>query len=250
MRIAAAQTKPTRYNIEANLIDHYQMIEAAAEKGVQLIVFPEMSITGYEHSAAQELAFTETDHRLDILRELAVHHQMIIIAGAPIQIGNKLYIGSFIMKPDNSLLIYTKQYLHPGEEKFFSSSFDYDPLITLGDERISLAICADIDHIEHAENASKRGTTVYIPSIFFSPKGIPEAHELLGNYSKKYSMNILMSNFCVYSWENEAGGRSAFWNKEGELIAELANNQSGLLIIETTYENEKVETTSEIQFNS
>ncbi len=45
MILAAAQTKPTRGDIEANLSDHYRLIELAVQNGAQLIAFPEMSIT-------------------------------------------------------------------------------------------------------------------------------------------------------------------------------------------------------------
>lgn len=48
MILAAAQTKPTQGNIEANLQDHYNLIEMAVQNGAQLITFPEMSITGNE----------------------------------------------------------------------------------------------------------------------------------------------------------------------------------------------------------
>jgi predicted amidohydrolase len=232
MLIAAAQTQPTRYNILANLANHYQMIEISAAQGVQLIAFPELSISGYEQMAAQELAFTATDQRLDHLRDLSVQHNMVVIAGAPIQIEDQLYIGSFILKPDRSISIYTKQYLHPGEEEYFDSSFNFNPLIELDKERISLAICADIDHPEHAQDACQRGATLYIPSIFFSPRGIPEAYKNLGNYAKQHAMNILMANFCGHVWENEAGGRSAFWNKNGELLGELDDQHPGLLVVE------------------
>jgi predicted amidohydrolase len=48
MIIAAAQTKTKRGDVKSNLIDHYKMIDLASENGAELIVFPEMSITGYE----------------------------------------------------------------------------------------------------------------------------------------------------------------------------------------------------------
>jgi predicted amidohydrolase len=232
MLIASAQTQPTRFNISANLSEHYRMIEKAAEQGVRLIAFPELSITGYERVAAKELAFTPTDERLNQLRDLSVQHNLVVIAGVPIQIEDQLYIGSFILKPDRSISIYTKQYLHPGEEEYFDPSFSYNPLIELDNERISLAICADIDHPEHAQDACQRGATLYIPSIFFSPRGIPEAYKSLGYYAKQHSMNILMANFCGHAWENESGGRSAFWNKNGELIGELDDQHPGLLVVE------------------
>jgi predicted amidohydrolase len=232
MILASAQTKPNRGDIFKNLTDHYQFIEVASQYGTNLIAFPEMSVTGYERIDAKPLSFLPDDSRLDKLRRMACDKKIIIIVGAPIILQSDLYIGSFIIKTDGSISIYTKQYLHPGEEEFFNSSFDYNPIIELEYERISLAICADIDNPEHPKNANKAKSTIYIPSIFFTPKGIPEAYQLLGNYAKKYSMNILMSNFTGQSWGIDAGGGSAFWNKDGEIISKMNSSDSGLLVVE------------------
>jgi len=65
MILAAAQTKPTRGDIKENLLDHYRLIELAADHGANLIVFPELSITGYERETAESLSFTIDDSRLD-----------------------------------------------------------------------------------------------------------------------------------------------------------------------------------------
>lgn len=237
MILASAQTNPKRGDIASNLTDHYKMIELAADNQVDLIVFPEMSITGYEREKALDLAFTEKDTRLDTLRQLSVNKKMILVVGAPVLIKDDLYIGAFILKPDHSISIYTKQYLHPGEEAFFKSSFDYQPNIKIGDVQLSLAICADIDHPQHAQQASENGTGIYLASIFFSPNGIPTAYQSLSEDAVRYKMEVLMANYCGQSWGCDAGGQSAFWDQNGQLIANLTDAEPALLIVERTDQN-------------
>ncbi|MDR7210422.1 carbon-nitrogen hydrolase family protein [Flavobacterium piscis] len=237
MILATAQTKPKRGDIDSNLKDHYRLIEIAAQKGADLIAFPELSITGYERENAAQLAFSKDDSRINHLRELAVDHNITIIAGAPIQIESELFIGEFIIFPDNSVTIYTKQFLHEGEDAFFQSSFDYNPIITIENQKVSFAICADIDNPLHPENACKRETDIYIASIFFSPNGIPNAYRDLENYAQKHKMNVLMSNFSGESWGYPSGGKSAFWNNKGELIAHMNDSDSGLLLVENQNDN-------------
>lgn len=234
MILASAQTKPHRFDIKKNLADHYRYIDIAAKHQVDFIAFPELSITGYERDKARELAFLKDDKRLDGLKDLAAKHNMTIVAGAPVVVGEEMYIGSFILYPDGNVSIYTKQFLHTGEESFYSPSSSYNPQIQINGERISLAICADIDHPEHAQNASKVNATVYVPSIFFSPGGLPGAYNDLSGYAGKYSMSVLMSNFCVEAWGRPSGGKSAFWNSKGELIDNLNDSNPGLLIVEKT----------------
>jgi predicted amidohydrolase len=230
MILAAAQISPKDGEIEYNLKEHYRLIRMAAEHSVQLIVFPEMSITGYVKALANELAFRENDSRLEELRRLSVQHNMIIVAGAPVRIGSALHIGSFILSPDNSVLIYTKQFLHTGEEKFFSPGSAHNPMIRLGEERIAFAICADIANPMHPANAHKAGCTMYTASICYTPGGIGEAYEMLGSYAKEYSMSVLMSNFCGASGGHEAGGKSALWSGKGSLAVGLDAAGAGLVI--------------------
>ncbi|MDD5151551.1 MAG: carbon-nitrogen hydrolase family protein [Flavobacterium sp.] len=232
MILAAAQTKPKRGDIDANLLDHYRLIKLAAVNGAQLILFPELSITGYEREDAARLAFTANDTRLDHLKKLATENKITIIAGAPINIESNLFLGEFCITPDNFVSIYTKQFLHTGEEIYYKSSFDYNPILKIEDERISCAICADIDHQQHPENASKNNSSTYIASIFFSPNGIPQAHQSLQNYACQFKMNVLMANFGGDSYGSPSGGRSAFWNNKGELIAQMEDTSSGLLVLE------------------
>ena len=245
MILAAAQTKPKRGDIDSNLADHYRLIKIAAQKGADLIAFPELSITGYERENAAELAFSKDDSRIDYLRELAIEHNIIITAGAPIQTESELFIGEFIIFPDNSISIYTKQFLHEGEDEFFQSSFDYNPIITIENQKISFAICADIDNPLHPENASKKETSIYIASIFFTPNGIPNAYRDLQNYAQKHKMNVLMSNFSGESWGYSSAGKSAFWNNKGELVGQMNDSDSGLLLITNQNDN----WTSEIIIN-
>lgn len=232
MIIAAGQTVPHREDVTANLEDHYKFVEVAAENKVQLIIFPEMSITGYEHELAPRQAFTMNDSRLNKLRELSSLHKIIIVAGAPVKENDQLFIGSFVIFPDGRLSLYTKQFLHEGEDEVFNSSFDYNPSITLAGEQITLAICADIENIHHPENACQTNTSLYLASIFYSPKGIDGAHQLLGRYARIYKMNVLMSNFGGESWGMASGGKSAFWDKNGRCIAGLADDREGLVVVE------------------
>lgn len=232
MILAAAQTKPKRGDIDANLLDHYRLVELAAENGAQLIVFPELSITGYEREDAARLAFSENDTRLNHLKKLATENKITIIAGAPIRIESNLFLGEFCIAPDNTVSIYTKQFLHTGEDIYYQPSFDYNPMIEIENEHISCAICADIDNPKHPENASKKNSSTYIASIFFSPNGIPQAHQSLQSYASQYQMNVLMANFGGDSYGSPSGGRSAFWNNKGELITQMKDSGSGLLLVE------------------
>lgn len=234
MKIAAAQIKPDDGNIEDNITLHCHWAERAAHEDVQLIAFPEMSLTGYQRELAARYSFVPDDARLDPLKILSAEHNIIIVAGAPLNTGNQLHIGSFIIQPDGGVQMYTKQFLHGAEALFFMPGHQHNPLIKLADEKISLAICADIAHPEHALQASRRGTTVYLAGIFYTPDGIEQGYSDLQHYAGTYGMDVLMANYTGRSYRFPAAGLSAAWNSNGALMGALNETEESLLIYEKT----------------
>lgn len=228
--IAAAQICARDEDVAYNLSLHYRMIRLAAESGVQLLVFPEMSITGYVRDAAGRLAFSLNDARLDELKNHASIHNMIIVAGAPVRLGCALHVGAFILSPDRSVSLYTKQYLYKNENDYFMPNCGNNPFLSLGQEKISLAICFDMENSPHIANAKEAGSTIYSASIFYSKASIDAAHTLLGTYAKTYALNVLMANFSGHLYHTPAGGQSAFWSESGEMLASLGEDQTGLVI--------------------
>ena len=56
LRVAIAQIEPVLGDLDANLDKHLEWIERAQEAEVDLIVFPELSLTGYDVGARATLA--------------------------------------------------------------------------------------------------------------------------------------------------------------------------------------------------
>src|SRR5262245_43477256 len=100
--VAIAQTCPVKGDVPANLEEHVRLARVAATEGAQVLVFPELSLTGYELGLAVMLAFAEDDPRLSPLRDAASSHSITLIVGAPVRIGPRLHIGAFILLPDRS----------------------------------------------------------------------------------------------------------------------------------------------------
>jgi predicted amidohydrolase len=80
LRVAAAQIDPTEADIAENLAKHIHCITLARERDVEVLVFPELSLTGYQvKSRTPDLAITRDDPRLLMLAEAA--GEMTVVAG-------------------------------------------------------------------------------------------------------------------------------------------------------------------------
>jgi len=84
MRLSVAQVRSTAGDILANLAKHEVAVRRAAELKAGLVLFPELSLTGYEPATAQRLAVRANDSRLDRLQTLSDANEIIICAGMPL----------------------------------------------------------------------------------------------------------------------------------------------------------------------
>jgi predicted amidohydrolase len=76
-------------DIPRNVARHLQFGHIAADRGVQLLVFPELSLTGYELTMARSKAIRPDSFELDPLRHLAVQAHMTVVAGACVKKARK-----------------------------------------------------------------------------------------------------------------------------------------------------------------
>jgi len=229
--LCAAQYCSVAGNLDANLYRHLQVMRLASEQHIDFLLFPELSLTGYETSLAHELALTADAAQLQPLRELAKQLRMTTLVGLPLRTAENdaVLIGSVLFGADGSQTIYTKQYLHAGEERVFSPGAG-GALLHLGDERIALSICADFTHASHARAAAESGAGIYATSVLISENGYPHDSELLEGYARELSIGVLMANHGGPSGGWACAGRSAFWEPGGRRVVNAAGTGDCLVI--------------------
>ncbi|HBK71190.1 MAG TPA: carbon-nitrogen hydrolase family protein [Flavobacteriaceae bacterium] len=231
MKICVAQTKPIKGNIQKNIENHIRLIKLAVSEEADVIIFSELSLTGYEPELAQKLAVNKEDTRFDDFQKISSVDQIIIGVGLPIKKGTGVCIGMLIFHPDKERQVYFKQYLHAGEDEFFSSGNNLINLIY--GESIAPAICYELSVPMHSERAFKRGAAFYMASVVESVEGVDKSIEKLAEIAKKYSMTVFMSNCISKTGIYNAAGKTSIWNKKGELLKQLNHNKEGVLILDT-----------------
>ena len=232
MKICVAQTKPVKADIAANITAHKKMIEAAVMNGAEMIIFPELSITGYEPELADELATNQDDKRFDVFQELSDTGKIVIGVGMSIKNGNGICIGMILFQPKKERQIYIKKYLHADEEPFFNSGQSFVSVV-IKETTVAPAICYELSIPEHSETAFKSGAEIYMVSVAKSEGGITNAYKTLATLAQTYAMTVLMSN-CLGHCDNfESAGKTAIWNKAGQLIGQLDDVSEGILAYDT-----------------
>jgi len=235
MKICAAQTRPVRGDIEHNIISHKKLIELAVSNEAELIIFPELSITGYEPSIAKELATTKDAARFDEFQNTSDNQNIIIGIGVPTKHETGICITMVIFQPFKERITYSKKYLHKDEEPFFISGENF-PCLKINETNIGLAICYELSVPEHSAIAFNSGADIYFASVAKSASGVDKASESLSGIARKYSSIVLMSNSVGPCDDFESAGTSSIWNSKGELTGQLNDIDEGILIFDTEIE--------------
>ena len=235
MKISVAQIRPIKGNIEANILNHKRLIDLAITEQVDMIIFPELSITGYEPELAAALATTQDDERFDIFQEISDTENITIGIGVPTKCEFGIRISTVVFQKNQPPQTYSKQHLHSSETPFFVNG---NHQLLLADNQIALAICYELSIPEHSANAFRNGANVYIASTVNSYQGVDKDLNILANVAKNYSMTVLMANCIGQTGEYNCAGKSSIWNNQGILLAQMDDKHEGVLIFNS--ETEKI----------
>jgi predicted amidohydrolase len=240
MRICAAQPKPIKGDIQANIESHKRFINLALVNDADLIIFPELSLTGYEPTLAKQLATTPDDGRLNEFQTISTANQITIGVGIPTINHPRPTISMVIFQPNQPRITYFKQHIHADEEPYFVNGRSPTNLIS-HNPTIALAICYEIAVPQHAQAAHDNGAEIYLASVAKTINGIEPARKRLSEIARIYSMTVIMSNCVGLADGQQCAGKSSIWNNKGQLLGQLNDTDEGIII----YDSSSQEITSE-----
>lgn len=220
VRVALVQYRAKKGDVSGNIEKHKRLSSAAAQSGANIIVFPELSLTGYEPHLLSMLALDSTSSAIKELSDTATFHKITIISGCPlISNQNKPYIGAVICHPDGSIDTYHKQYLHQGESEYCVAGNENYFFVVNG-VKLSLAICADFTESKHYHDAKAENVDAYLASALISKTGFSVDSERLSNVAKELGKPVFLSNFIGETGGWDTVGKCSVWDPRGELAAQ------------------------------
>jgi predicted amidohydrolase len=233
-RIAAAQVPSVRGDMAGNIRTHTAAIASAAERGISVLVFPELSLIGYEPDLAAELATTAADERLAPLAALARQHRMAVVVGASLRnAGKKPNLGAILFSADGSTHTYAKMHLGSSEPTYFMPGDTPLSFATHG-QRVGLAICADSSRPSHPQAYAEGGSTVYAAGVFLNAKWYADDSPRLAEYASRFRMLVVMANHAASVGTYVSVGKSAVYAPDGTLLAEAGGTENCLVIAART----------------
>ena len=125
VRVAASVPEIKVANVEFNVKEIVNEIKKLAKEGVQVVTFPELSLTGYTCGDLfnQDFLVEKSIEGLDTIVKDTAKLDIVSIVGMPVRIDNKLYNTSVVVSKGEVLGIVPKTYIdkHGEEGRWFNT---------------------------------------------------------------------------------------------------------------------------------
>ncbi|MEZ5499983.1 MAG: carbon-nitrogen hydrolase family protein [Steroidobacteraceae bacterium] len=231
MKLCAAQIAPQAGRVDLNLNKHLAAIDQAISHGAKFVLFPELSLTGYEPTLASDLALAPSDPCLDVFQGRADDTAVAIALGVPLRSSAGIQIGMMVFRPRLPRASYAKQQLHPDEQTHFACG-DRALCLPYSEHVLAPAICYESLQADHAASAARLGADVYLASVAKSAHGVTQAGEHYPQIAQRHGMVVVMANSIGPCDDFVSAGRSAIWNQRGQVVAQLEEHAEGLVIFD------------------
>ncbi len=140
MRLLLTALNCPKGEVTTNLARHHELLEQGAAAGCDLVLLPEMSLTGYLHQAAITLADPSVAELVEATEGRPALCFGLVEESAP---GQSPYITQVLAADGQVAAVHRKAGLGEGEHEHFVPGDPSDRL-TLAGVPVSLAVCAEI----------------------------------------------------------------------------------------------------------
>ncbi|MFD6969474.1 carbon-nitrogen hydrolase family protein [Streptomyces sp. NPDC059949] len=233
MRIAAAQMTCSPGDVPANAARAAALATTARDQGAELVVFPELTLTGYELAALAAdpgLWTAADDPRLDPLRSagIATAVNVALPTGGP-----RPAIATLVHDADGAhVTTYAKQHLFRHEQEVFQAG-EVDGRFALGGIRFSLGICYDNHFPGLPGRGAADGCRVHLASsLYGTGDGIHERATVHPGIAEDHGLYVVLANHVGPAGPWTGCGRAALWAPGGALLAEADDRTPSVVTAE------------------
>lgn len=235
LTLALAQSTFVVGDIAGNTKKIIEQAHTAREKGAQIIVFPELALTGYPPEDL--LLRPSLALRVNAgLAEIAAIEGIIVVVGYPLNEGKKRFNSAGVFAQGQQRGTYRKQKLPNysvfDEARYFESGKD-SVIFEISGRKVGLLICEDIWHRQPIKTLKENGAELVLV-LNASPFQIGKQElrrSLLTHRAQENSIAIASVNLVGGQDDLVFDGGSIAVNPDGQVAAEAGRFESELLLV-------------------
>ncbi|MBI2763533.1 MAG: carbon-nitrogen hydrolase family protein [Chloroflexi bacterium] len=223
--VAVVQPPCVSYDVALNAATHAATVRAA---GARVVVFPELSLTGYELAAP---AVTVDDPRLAPILEACTETGAIALVGAPVPgAGGRPQIGMLAVDGTGASVVYRKVWLGGAEPDHFAPG-DRPAVLDVDGWRLGLAICKDTGIPQHAADTAALGMDIYVAGMLEADEDVAILAQRARRIAAGHGVWVAIASFAGATGGGyvRAAGCSGIWAPDGAVIAR-AGKEVGAIV--------------------
>jgi predicted amidohydrolase len=213
--VAAAQPACRDGDVRANGAEHARLIRAAAAR---LVVFPELSLTGYDLAAA---AVEPDDGDLEVIVAACAETESVALVGAPVGGENgRPHIGVLHAGPAGLEIAYRKTHLGGDEPARFAPG-DGPATIDVGGWRVGLGVCKDTGVEEHVAACAALDLDLYAAGVVHHADELELQEERGRRIARACRAYVAFASFAggTGGGFDRTAGVSSIWAPDGTPLA-------------------------------
>lgn len=234
MRVALYQMQASIGAAKDNLARIEQAAFAASIMGAELLVTPEMSVTGYA-LGAETASFAEPADGsiVERLKGMAASRNIAIVAGFPERVGDAVFNSAALVRPDGTTEIYRKCHLYGTlEREAFSASDTPSAVFEIGGVKAAMVICYDVEFPEFVRSAALAGAELLIvPTALAASEAnrmIPD--RIVPTRALENQMFVIYADLCGVDGVLEYEGHSVICSPDGAHLARAGRGEALLAV--------------------
>jgi predicted amidohydrolase len=211
LTIAVVQPRCTPKHVRANGLEHADAIRRA---DARLVVFPELSLTGYELDA-EPVALD--DGALAPIVEACAERAAVALVGAPVAGDDgSSHIATLRVDAGGACVAYRKQYLG-GEEPGSFASGDGPVAIDVDGWHVGLGICKDTGVAAHVADVAALGIDLYAAGLVHLPDELAEQERRAATIARACQAYVAFASFAgaTGGGYDRTAGVSSIWSADG-----------------------------------
>jgi predicted amidohydrolase len=254
LMVAVAQPPCVAHDVPANARAHASAIRTA---GARVVVFPELSLTGYELDAAP---VDPGDERLQPIVAACADTGTVALAGAPVagapvagapvagapvagipatdplesdnskkNMASPVFIGVLAVDAGGVSVVYRKMWLGEEEARRFSPGPEPAKL-TVDGWRLGLAVCRETGVAQHTADTAALGIDAYLAGTVMAPDEAEMQNERGRRISTGHHLWVALASFAgpTGGGYDQTAGQSGIWAPDGSQVS-AAGPQPGAI---------------------
>jgi predicted amidohydrolase len=240
LMVAVAQPPCVAHDVAANARAHASAISSA---GARVVLFPELSLTGYELDAAP---VDPGDERLQPIVAACADTGTVALAGAPVtgastanvpvtrvpatgaptsdnskkNEARPVFIGVLAIDSGGVSVAYRKMWLGEEEARRFSPG-PAPAKLTVDGWRLGLAVCRETGVAQHAADTAALGIDAYLAGTVMAPDEAEMQNERGRRISTGHHLWVALASFAgpTGGGYDQTAGRSGIWAPDGTQVS-------------------------------